>query len=146
MGPGWKPDYLGGKHPIPEINPQTYKKYDAENTTRLKVYAGIVYVLSLPVFLVLQQTKGLPLANQVILAVPVVVGLATAGGLMMRKKWGFILEFIRVPVFTFVVFAVVSVLRKDIMLTVTGIVAGIGVIQLIWLTREYLRAGKLRFT
>jgi alkylglycerol monooxygenase len=144
-GPGWKPEYLGGKHEIPEINPKTYQKYEPQNTTRLKVYAGIVYALSLPVFLVLQQTKGLPLLNQLILAVPVVVGLATAGGLMMRKKWGFIMEFIRVPLFTFVIFAVVSVLRKDIMLTVTGIAAGIGVIQLIWLTLEYRKAGELKF-
>lgn len=141
-GPGWKPDYLGGKHSIPEIDPKTYRKYDAPNTTRLKVYAGIVYALSLPVFLVLQQTKGLPLLNQFILAVPVIVGLATTGGLMMRKKWGFFLEFIRVPLFTFVIFAVVSVLRKDIMLTVTGIAAAIGIVQLAWLTREYLKAGK----
>ncbi len=138
-GPGWKPDYLGGKTSIPEINPKTYAKYDPENTGSMKLYAGIVYVLSLPVFLVLQQTKGLPVQSQLILAVPVIVGLAAAGGLMMRKKWAFALEFIRVPLFIFVVYAVTSVLRREIMLSAVGGMALLGVIQLFWLVREYRR-------
>lgn len=138
-GPGWKPDYLGGKHPIPEINPKTYEKYDPPNTTRLKIYAGIVFALSLPIFLILQRTKGLPVLNQLILAAPVVIGLAAAGGLMMRKKWGLVLEFIRVPLFIFVVFAMVSVLRRDIMITATAIAAAVGIIQLVWVILEYRR-------
>ena len=143
-GPGWKPDYLGGKASIPEINPQTYTKYDPENTASLKIYAGIVYILSLPVFLALQQTKGLPVQSQLILAVPVVVGLAAAGGLMMRKKWAFVLEFIRVPLFIFIVFAVTSVLRREIMLAAVGGIALIGLLQLLWLVREFRRNAQPR--
>ena len=105
----------------------------------MKIYAGIVYILSLPVFLALQQTKGLPLQSQLILAIPVVVGLAAAGGLMMRKKWAFVLEFIRVPLFIFIVFAVTSVLRREIMLAAVGGIAFIGLLQLLWLVREFRR-------
>ena len=143
-GPGWKPAYLGGKHPIPEINPATYVKYDAENTTGLRIYAGIVYALSLPVFLVLQQTKGMQLANQVILAVPVVVGLATAGGLMMRKKWGFVLECMRVPLFTLVIYLVVEARKPDYAFA-AALFAGIaGAAQLLWLLAEYKKGAVLR--
>jgi len=136
MGPGWKPDYLGGKHPIPEIDPKSHRKYDVPNTASLKAYAGIVFAISLPFFLVLQRTKGLPLLNQLILSVPVVLGLATAGGLMMRKRWGIILEFIRVPLFTLVILAVVIVLRQETMLIVTGIAVAVGIGQLAWLIIE----------
>jgi alkylglycerol monooxygenase len=143
--PGWKPDYLGGKHPVPEINPATYEKYDEPNTTSLKIYAGLVYVLSLPVFLVLQRTQGLPVINQLILALPVVVGLATAGGLMMRRKWGFLMEFIRVPLFVLVVFAVSSVMRREYMIYAVSTAAAIGFLQLVWLSREYFRKSGMEF-
>lgn len=143
-GPGWKPDYLGGKHPIPEINPKTYVKYDAENSTRLRVYAGIVYALSLPVFLILQQTKGLQLTHQVILAVPVVVGLATAGGLMMRKKWGLILECVRVPLFTLIIFAIAEARRPEYSVQAAAIAGIIGLVQLAWLFSEYKKPAGLR--
>ena len=96
-----------------------------------------MFALSLPLFLILQRTKGLPVLNQLILAAPVVLGLAAAGGLMMRKKWGLVLEFIRVPLFIFVVFAMVSVLRRDIMITATAIAAAVGIIQLVWVIFEY---------
>lgn len=136
-GPGWKPDYLGGKAPIPEIDPLTYKKYDPENSTALKTYAGVVFLLTLPVFLIMQQTKNLPLLQQAILAIPVVVGLASSGALMMRKRWGVFLELIRIPLFTLIVLAVASVLKRELMLSAVAIATTIGVIQLVWLLAHY---------
>jgi len=139
-GPGWKPEYLGGKAAIPEIDPKSFRKYDETTGPRLKVYATIVFVLSLPIFLVLQRTKGLPIQSQLILAIPVVVGLAAAGGLMMMRKWGIVLEFIRVPLFIFVAFAVTFAQKREIMFTAVGIAAAIGIAQLIWLIYEYRRS------
>jgi len=136
-GPGWKPDYLGGKAQIPDIDPATYRKYDPENTPALKAYAGVVFALTLPVFLIMQQTKGLPMLQQAILAVPVIVGLAATGGLMMRRRWGVYLELIRIPLFTLVVLAVSSVLKREIMLSAVGVAAAVGALQLIWLILHY---------
>ena len=136
-GPGWKPDYLGGKAQIPDIDPATYRKYDPENTPALKAYAGVVFALTLPVFLIMQQTKGLPMLQQAILAVPVIVGLAATGGLMMRRRWGVYLELIRIPLYTLVVLAVSSVLKREIMLSAVGVAAAVGALQLIWLILHY---------
>jgi hypothetical protein len=138
-GPGWKPDYLGGKAAIPEIDPATYRKYDPENTPALKAYAGIVFALTMPVFLVMQQAKDLPLLQQAILAVPVIVGLAATGGLMMRKRWGIYLELVRIPLFVLTVLAVSSVLKQEIMLMAVGLAGAVGAIQLIWLVLHYHR-------
>ncbi len=138
-GPGWKPDYLGGKSEIPEIDPATYRKYDPENTPALKAYAGVVFALTLPIFLIMQQAKGLPLLQQGILAVPVVIGLTATGGLMMRKRWGVYLELIRIPLFTLIVLGVSSVLKREIMLSAVSIAAAVGVLQLMWLIVHYRR-------
>jgi sterol desaturase/sphingolipid hydroxylase (fatty acid hydroxylase superfamily) len=138
-GPGWKPDYLGGKAEIPEIDPASYRKYDPENTPALKAYAGIVFALTMPVFLVMQQSKDLPLLQQGILAVPVIVGLAATGGLMMRKRWAVYLELLRIPLFTLIVLGVSSVLRREIMVSAVSIAAAVGAIQLIWLLLHYRR-------
>jgi hypothetical protein len=138
-GPGWKPDYIGGKAAIPEIDPATYRKYDPENTPALKAYAGIVFALTMPVFLVMQQSKDLPLLQQGILAVPVIVGLAATGGLMMRKRWGIYLELVRIPLFVLTVLAVSSVLKQEIMLMAVGLAGAVGAIQLIWLVLHYHR-------
>ena len=136
-GPGWKPEYLGGKAEIPEIDPASYRKYDPENTPALKTYAGIVFALTLPVFLIMQQSKGLPLLQQAILAVPVVIGLAATGGLMMRRRWGVYLELVRIPLFTLIVLGVSSVLKREIMVTAVSTAAAVGAIQLIWLLLHY---------
>jgi sterol desaturase/sphingolipid hydroxylase (fatty acid hydroxylase superfamily) len=138
-GPGWKPDYLGGKAEIPEIDPASYRKYDPENTPALKAYAGIVFALTMPVFLVMQQSKALPLLQQAILAVPVIVGLAATGGLMMRKRWAVYLELLRIPLFTLIVLGVSSVLKREIMVSAVSIAAAVGAIQLIWLLLHYRR-------
>ncbi|MFZ5629032.1 MAG: sterol desaturase family protein [Spirochaetota bacterium] len=136
-GPGWKPDYLGGKTEIPEIDPASYRKYDPENTPELKAYAGVVFALTLPVFLIMQQSKGLPLLQQAILAIPVVIGLAATGGLMMRRRWGVYLELVRIPLFTLIVLGVSSVLKREIMVTAVSAAAAVGAIQLIWLLLHY---------
>ncbi|HNJ66522.1 MAG TPA: sterol desaturase family protein [Turneriella sp.] len=136
-GPGWKPEYLGGKAEIPEIDPASYRKYDPENTPALKTYAGIVFALTLPVFLIMQQSKGLPLLQQAILAVPVVIGLAATGGLMMRRRWGVYLELVRIALFTLIVLGVSSVLKREIMVTAVSTAAAVGAIQLIWLLLHY---------
>ncbi len=145
-GPGWKPDYLGGKATIPEINPHGYKKYDAENLTSLKLYAGLVFAVTLPVFLIMQQTKDLPLIQQAILAVPAIIGLTATGGLMMRKKWGLVVEMVRLPLFLLLVVAVSSVLKRELMLTVVAVFAVVTVAQMLWLLREYRQRSALQFT
>ncbi|MCX7634056.1 MAG: sterol desaturase family protein, partial [Turneriella sp.] len=134
--PGWKPDYLGGKSPIPEIDPATYRKYDPENTPALKTYAGIAFILTLPIFLIMQQSKNLPLSYQAILAIPVLVGLAAAGGLMMRKRWGVWLEVVRVLFFILIVFAGTSMLRQELMVTATIAAVVLGAVQLGWLVHH----------
>lgn len=135
-GPGWKPDYLGGQTAIPEINPQTYAKYDPQNTSTLKIYAGIVFVISLPLFLVMQQTKGLPLYAQALLAVPVILGLTSAGGLMMRQRWAYMLEYIRVPIFVATA-VIIGMAAKPGSEYIAGFALGlVGLLQLYWLRRE----------
>ncbi|AFM14618.1 sterol desaturase family protein [Turneriella parva] len=144
-GPGWKPEYLGGKAMIPEINPNSYQKYDAPNLPSLKAYAGVVFAMTLPVFLIMQQTKGLPLLQQAILALPAIIGLAATGGLMMRKKWGLIVELVRIPMFFLLVLGIASLLRRDLMLTTVSVFAVVTVLQLAWLLREYRQRSVLQF-
>lgn len=145
-GPGWKPEYLGGKANIPEIDADKYTKYDATNTPSLKAYAGVVFVVTLPVFLLLQRNTGLPVLQKVMLAVPAILGLAAVGGLMMRKKWGIIIELIRIPLFILLVAAISSVLKRDLMVAAIGTALAISVVQLIWLVREYRQSRVVQFS
>lgn len=135
--PGWKPDYLGGKANIPEIAIASYRKYDPENSPKLKMYSALVFALTLPVFLMLQQGTALTLSQQALLAIQVVTGLAVTGGLMMRRRWGVYLELVRVPLFALMILAFTSVLSREIMVTAAGIAAAVGTIQLIWLLFHY---------
>lgn len=130
--PGWKPDYLGGKHAIPEINPGAYKKFDVDNALSLKLYATLVYVVSLPFFLILQRTKGLPLLQQLMLSVPVVIGLASAGGLMMHRRWGLWLEMVRLPLFVVMIAGITSVLAPSYFHAAIAVVVGLTLGQIYW--------------
>jgi hypothetical protein len=47
--PGWRPDYLGGQIPIPEVNEQTHIKYDAITPNRgLSSYVLFQFALIIP--------------------------------------------------------------------------------------------------
>ncbi|HRP69164.1 MAG TPA: sterol desaturase family protein [Turneriella sp.] len=132
-GPGWKPDYLGKIEPVPEVDAATYQKYDAPNALTLKVYATVVFLLSLMPFLILQRNTQLPLANQLLLASLLLLGLATAGGLMMRQRWSFVLEIIRIFVFAAAALGIVSVLTQKNFYTASILIISVSAVQLLLL-------------
>jgi len=90
--PGWKPDYLGGKHPIPEVNPQVRVTYNPQVPSKMLWLGAAMYVFALPFFLYLQRTKTLTLSEQIILALPVLVGLTLAGVFLGGSRSGIVLS------------------------------------------------------
>ena len=132
-GPGWKPDYLGGKSSIPEINPKKYQKFDVAISRSLTIYAAVVFLVTLPFFLVLQQTKGAEWSQQVMLAACAILGLAVAGGLFQKRKWAYVFEYLRIALFLAVVFFLAS---SQTGLALFFVLAGVSAVQVFFLVSK----------
>ncbi|MBV6492585.1 MAG: hypothetical protein LDLANPLL_00580 [Turneriella sp.] len=138
-GPGWKPDYLGKMEPVPEVDAATYQKYDAPNLLPLKLYATFVFLISLLPFLILQRNAHLPLGIQIPLAITTILGITASGGLMMRQKWGFIFEVIRILVFSLFASGFVFALRTNVFHISLAIIIVSATLQLLYAIWEFKR-------
>lgn len=87
MKPGWRPAALGGTLPIPEVNNQTYHKFDNPVPSQANVYVLFQYATTLiGTTFFLFQYKTLTLTWQVIFAACIGWAIADACGILEGKK------------------------------------------------------------
>jgi sterol desaturase/sphingolipid hydroxylase (fatty acid hydroxylase superfamily) len=96
MPPGWQPAYMGGKLPIPQIDPAVYRKFDTDSPTRLNYYVFFQYVFTLlGSALFLFTADKMQTSIKVSAASLIVIAIVNCGALFEKKKWVYVAEFIR---------------------------------------------------
>jgi alkylglycerol monooxygenase len=88
MKPGWLPDYLGGYRAAPEVDKQSYHKYDNPSTLLLNTYVLFQYLICLSgtaVFLFKAEAIGLP--YKVFVSILISVMVVNCGVLFENRPW-----------------------------------------------------------
>lgn len=94
--PGWLPEEMGGYRSPFDIDPQTYKKYDARATKALNLYVLAHYVLLLGgTALFLFNLEGMNVFDKTLLASVITISVVSFGGLFESRPWAFGLELFR---------------------------------------------------
>lgn len=102
--PGWRPEYLGGPQKPGPVSPETFDKYDVKMPGGMSYYVLFQYLFVLTIgsvflFSADQFTELMPgwegLFWKVGLALLVVMGISTLGGLMEMKRWAVFGELLR---------------------------------------------------
>lgn len=96
MKPGWLPEEMGGYRMPYDIDPVTYRKYDAHASQALNIYVFAQYVILLGgTALFLFNLEGMQLFDKALLAGLITLSVVSFGGLFENKAWGVPLEVIR---------------------------------------------------
>jgi sterol desaturase/sphingolipid hydroxylase (fatty acid hydroxylase superfamily) len=94
--PGWMPEEMGGFAPAPEVDPRTYRKYDAPAPGGLKAYVLVQFVLvNLATTAFLFQHQSAPGPIRLAAALAIVASVASLGGLLDLKPWALRMELAR---------------------------------------------------
>lgn len=95
--PGWLPDYLGGQQAIPEINKDTYKKYDTPGGMSLNLYVIFQYVLAIAgTALFLFNTQHFTLPEKAFISILISIVVVNCGVLFENKPWVNLAEWLRI--------------------------------------------------
>lgn len=104
--PGWLPDYLGGYRAAPEVNKESYKKYETPSSLSLNLYVLFQYVLCLvgtSMFLFAQKlpdgTDRFDLSEKAFIAVLITIVVVNCGVLFENRPWVRYLEWVRIVVY-----------------------------------------------
>jgi sterol desaturase/sphingolipid hydroxylase (fatty acid hydroxylase superfamily) len=104
--PGWLPDYLGGYRAAPEVNKESYKKYETPSSLSLNLYVLFQYVLCLggtSMFLFAQKlpdgTDRFDLSEKAFIAVLITIVVVNCGVLFENRPWVRYLEWIRIVLY-----------------------------------------------
>ncbi len=99
--PGWLPASLGGYRLAPEIDKQTYSKYNPAYPIQLNYYVLFQYVLCLGVtaFFLFKQSQ-FTLSEKAFISIVVSIWVVNCGVLFEAKKWIVVAEWIRIILFT----------------------------------------------
>jgi sterol desaturase/sphingolipid hydroxylase (fatty acid hydroxylase superfamily) len=104
--PGWLPDYLGGYRAAPEVNKESYKKYETPSSLSLNLYVLFQYVLCLvgtSMFLFAQKlpdgTDRFDLSEKTFIAVLITIVVVNCGVLFENRPWVRYLEWIRIVLY-----------------------------------------------
>lgn len=99
--PGWRPDSLGGPLPFKEVAPENQVKFDTAPSPMVNYYVlGQFVVLLIVATVWLAGVKdgvgtGELLVKNLCVAAFIVVGTASLGGLLERKRWAPFVEALR---------------------------------------------------
>ena len=96
--PGWFPDHMGGYQAAPEVDKNTYVKYDRKSDPVISIYVFINYLVALGgTAFFLFNTANFNISMQVMLVSLIILTITVCGGLLDGKRWAYWLEFLRMP-------------------------------------------------
>lgn len=94
--PGWLPEEMGGYRQPYDIDPKTYKKYNAQATKGLNLYVLSHYILLLGgTALFLFNLEGMGSFDKALLALVITISVVSFGGLFESRSWALGLELFR---------------------------------------------------
>jgi len=95
--PGWLPDYLGGYRAAPEVDRETYKKYETPAPMLLNLYVFFQYVICLiGTSLFLFNAGKFSLPEKAFIAMLVTIVVVNCGVLFENRAWARYAEWIRI--------------------------------------------------
>lgn len=95
--PGWLPDYLGGYRAAPEVDRETYKKYETPAPMLLNLYVFFQYVVCLiGTSLFLFNAGKFSLPEKAFIALLVTIVVVNCGVLFENRGWARYAEWIRI--------------------------------------------------
>ena len=98
--PGWLPKSMGGYQPAPEVDKNTYHKFDTLSPARLNFYVLFQYVLTLALTaFFLFNEKQFDLTDKLLFTTGVIVTIMNCGLLFENSKWIKYIEYLRIGVF-----------------------------------------------
>jgi len=138
--PGWAPDDLGGFVPPPEVSRATTAKHDPALPPGLGAYVlAQLALLTVGTTAFLLGASGLPWPSRVLLATMLVLGLASLGGLLDRRRWALGLEPLRLA--TSAVVLAVAPIGPGVVAAGVGLLA-LSALWLLWWIRRSPRRGR----
>jgi sterol desaturase/sphingolipid hydroxylase (fatty acid hydroxylase superfamily) len=133
--PGWRPDYLGGQIPVPEVNP-AQKKYDvAAPNQGLNIYVLLQFILVIPglvgylyYFSILSPVqKSLGLAALLITTI-------ICGAILEQKSWVKYAEYARIALVLVAINSIYYISFKEWFLFTLIVSLGLALFFMIWYT------------
>jgi len=95
--PGWLPDYLGGYRAAPEVDRETYKKYETPAPMLLNYYVFFQYVICLiGTSLFLFNAGQFSLSEKGFIALLITIVVVNCGVLFENRPWARYAEWIRI--------------------------------------------------
>jgi alkylglycerol monooxygenase len=99
--PGWFPESLGGYRGAPEVNKNTYQKYDTSYPIQLNYYILFQYILCLGVTgLFLFKQSEFSITEKAVIAILISSWVVNCGVLFESKRWVVVSEWIRIVSFS----------------------------------------------
>ncbi|MES2731053.1 MAG: sterol desaturase family protein [Bacteroidota bacterium] len=134
MPPGWRPAYMGGPIPIPEVDRTLYRKYDPSSPKPLNYYVLFQFVVTLVGASVFLFTVGkLDLTTKALSSLLIIWAIMHCGGLFELRNWVYLLEWLRLTVSCLVIgFLVKEHLPSALLIPV---LVGFWLISAAWLAR-----------
>jgi alkylglycerol monooxygenase len=108
--PGWLPDYLGGARAAPEVDKNTYKKYETPSALTLNVYVLFQYILCLAgTAYFLNNASKFTLEEKAYVTILISIVVVNCGVLFENRKWVIYAEWVRIILYPTIVFALVYI-------------------------------------
>jgi sterol desaturase/sphingolipid hydroxylase (fatty acid hydroxylase superfamily) len=128
--PGWLPDYLGGYQSAPDINRNTYKKYETSSGLSLNLYVLFQYILCIAgtAFFLFKESKfDLPQKSLITFLISITV--MNCGVLFEKKRWVYWTELLRIIVLPVIFLLMFPEHRSSVLIISSSLYL---IISLIW--------------
>lgn len=94
--PGWLPSYMGGYQAPREVNPQTYRKYDANCNKWFRIYAVLqFFILVIGATQYMAHYSEISLFYKVVFFALILITMLIIGAIFENKSWIVYAEYVR---------------------------------------------------
>jgi len=91
--PGWQPTSLGGHQAPPQVEKETYRKYDITASLKIRAYAFFQFIIALAITaFYLFRLDSYSLFDKCLFSILIITYIVTCGGMLEKKTWAPILE------------------------------------------------------
>lgn len=120
--PGWLPEEMGGYQAAPEVDKNTYSKYNVLPPKPLNLYVLVQYIIALgaTAFFLFQQ-ENFTMIEKAMVVFSIVITITNCGALFEMKNWVWILEKVRIVAIAAGVIAAVYYYSLDFWLVILAI-------------------------
>jgi len=134
--PGWRPDYLGGQIPVPEVDEQTLVKYDVKPLSQgLNTYVLIQFILIIPGLIgFLYYFSGFSLIQKALGFGSLFITTIICGAILEQKAWVKYAEYIRIILVVLAINSIYYISFKEWFLFTLIVSIALSIYFMVWYT------------